>query len=602
MTAEPQSAYEFGPCRLDPAQGLLLCDDEPVPLTPKAFATLHSLVRRRGRVAGKEELLQEIWPDSYVEEATLTQNIYTLRKALAAAGVPGTLIETLPRRGYRFCAEVRRLVDDADQRPATGSPLRHVRTIAVLPLRVLSRDPNDPEAELTAVGMADAMITRLGNLRALTVRPTSSVVRAVSGDADALEVGRRLGVQAVLEGTLQITGERCRVTLQLVDVEAGCPLWAEGFDARSADPFALQDSISQQVVAALGLAPTRRERRRLERPATASSEAYRAYVRGRYLWNKRTERDLRAALDCFRRAAQIDPDYARAHAGAAECLVLLPLFGNVPPRDCFPAAIEAAERALELDGELPEAETALAYSRFIYEWSWEEAEAGFRRAIELVPTHANAHHWGSFFLAAQGRHAAAQQAAQRAQELDPLSLVINVDLGLILHFGRRHAEAAEQLRETLELEPDFPYAHFVSSLTLGGLGDHAGAVTAAQRAVALTGEENTAMLAILGRAWALAGDRTQAREVLAELARRRAGGFVPASRLALVEAALGDDEAAVASLEEAGEERSRFAVFIAVWSVFDTLRDEPRFQRLLTRLGLDDVAREQGATGESATS
>lgn len=588
MTEHETLYYDFDRFRVDPAERLLLCDDQPVALTPKAFETLLALVERSGRVVSKEELLAAVWPETYVEEATLTQNVYTLRKALAAAGAGRRVIETVPRRGYRFTGRVRQVGDPAaPPRPPAGSPLRGARTLAVLPFHALGAGE---EASLVGVGMADALITQLSNLRRLTVRPTSAVLRFTGTDRDPVKIGRRLGVEAVLEGTIQALGERRRVSVQLLDVRDGAPFWAERFDAAVTDPFALQDSISEQAVRALRLELTDPERSRLLGRHTEHPAAYDAYVRGRYFWNKRTGEDLERALAYFQRAVELDPLYARAHAGLADCHVVLPLYGSSTPEQVFPHGIKAARRALELDDSLAEAHTSLAYAHCFYEWDWTAAETAFRRALELNPGYANAHHWYGFFLSALDRRQEALAHGQRAQELDPLSLVITTDLGFVHYFARRFEEAVAQHRRALELDPEFPYARFALSLAYLELGRHEEAVVEARRAVELTAGANTAMQAALGHALARSGQEREARRILKELAAQSRREPVPASRPALIHAALGETDAALACLARACDERSRFILFLAVWPVFDPLRPEPAFQALLQRVGLSRVA------------
>jgi DNA-binding winged helix-turn-helix (wHTH) protein/tetratricopeptide (TPR) repeat protein len=614
FSAPAVERFRFGPFFLDRPNRMLLRDDEPVPLTPKAFETLLALVERASQVVTKDELLNLVWPDTFVEEATLTQNIYTLRKALGDDG-DGAMIETIPRRGYRFVAAVQTA-------KIAAAALPSVTPIAVLPFRTLGYHDH---SELLALGMADALITRLSNLRRLAVRPTSAVMTFLGTTEDSLSLGRRLGVEAILEGTIQFAGTRLRATVQLISVEDGTFLWAEKFDSVFSDIFTVQDAISQQVAETFQLRLTQREERGLRQSPTGDAESYEAYLQGRYHWNKRSRDSLRRAIACFQRAADLDPTSARAFAGLADSYVLLPLYGDAAPMEVFPMAREAASRALGLNGELAEAHTSLAYTRFIHDWQWHEAEAGFLKALALNDHYATAHQWYGFFLAAQGRFQEALVHARRAQQLDPLSLPIGADLGFVLYFSRQFDRAIERFRHTLELDPEFAYGHFGLALAVlaqaeaaqdgsaqdGGAQDGSAqdgsaqdgsaqdggaqtgidperveiAVAAARRAVELSGRR-TAMLAALGFALARAGREEEAEGVAQELRTLAQNQFVPASRLAMVYTGLGREEAALEQLAKAARERSRFMAFLGVWPVFDSLRGRPAFRQLLAEIGL----------------
>lgn len=564
----------FDQFRADLANRLLTRGGATVPLTPKAFDTLAELLAEPGQVIPKGELLERVWPDTFVEEATLTQNIYTLRKALAQAGGEREYIATVARRGYRFLGPV------AEEEGPAPDPGAAVSSLAILPFEPLSADPEDAYLGL---GLADALITRLSSLPPLTVRPTSAVRRYTGADRDPLAAGRDLKVDAVLDATWKRSGGRLRLSVQLLGMGEAAPLWAAQLDADDTELFALEDSLSRRLAEELRLRLTQQQRARLARPNTRSPEAYQAYARGRFLWNRRTEAGLREAAACFREAIARDPDYALASCGLADCSVLLPLYGSVPPREAFPEAVAAAQRALALDPLLAEAHTTLAYARFFFEWDWPAAERGFQHALELNPSYATAHHWCSFLLAAQGRHGEAVAEAERALELDPLSLVISSDLGLVLHFGRQTSAAIEQFQRTLELDPGFAYAHFGLGHAYLQAGRVEEAVGQFARAVELS-PESTTMRAALGLALGRAGRRDEARGLqarLEEVARRR---YVEASHFAFLAIGLGEPERALHWLARACEDRSRFVAFLDTWSVYDPLRGEPGWEALRERL------------------
>jgi len=569
-----EQIVEFDGFTVDFGSRLLLRDDRPVALTPKAFDTLAALLERPGEVLGKEDLLARVWPGAFVEEGILTQNIYTLRKALQEAGGGRTYIETIPRRGYRFAGVVR----GSAARPQQEA---RIASLAVLPFEPLAGNTDDAYLGL---GLADSLINRLSNLRRIAVRPTSAVRRYLGMEREPAEVGRLLQVDAVLDGTIRRSGDWLRIGVQLVSVRDDAPAWATQFDARSTDLFALEDKISQELAEELRLRLSRQERDRLTRSATRHPEAYDAYLRGRYFWNRRTFEGLTKGIESFHRAIELDPDFALAYAGLADCRVLLPLHGAVAPRDVFPQAIAAAERALELDDSLAEAHTSLAYARFMYERRWEEAERGFRRALELSPGYATAHQWYSFLLAALGRHGEAIAQARQARELDPLSLVINSDLGMVLSFAR-DPMAEGQIRRTLELDPSFAYARFELGIALQQQGrlDEAVAELALASSMA---PENPVTQAALGQALARAGRTEEARKILALLEERAAREPVEASLFAFLWIGLGEHGRAIDCLEEACVQGSRFVVFLATWSIYDPLRDHPRWPALLRRAGL----------------
>jgi DNA-binding winged helix-turn-helix (wHTH) protein/Tfp pilus assembly protein PilF len=327
-----------------------------------------------------------------------------------------------------------------------------------------------------------------------------------------------------------------------------------------------------------------RELDRLTRGATRHPEAYDAYLRGWYFWNRRTFEGLTKGIESFQRAIALDPGFAPAYAGLADCWVLLPLHGASAPRDVFPQAIAAAERALELDDSLAEAHTSLAYARFLYERRWQEAERGFLRAIDLSPGYATVRQWYAFLLSALGRHEEAVAQARQARELDPLSLVINSDLGMVLCFAR-DAAAEEQLRRTLELDAGFAYARFVLGFSLQQQGRLEEAVAELGLASSLA-PDNTAMQAAFGQALAWAGRREEARQVLARLEERSRREPVEATLFAFLWTALGERDRALDLLEAACDEGARFVAFLATWWIYDPLRSHPRWPALLQRAGM----------------
>jgi DNA-binding winged helix-turn-helix (wHTH) protein len=380
-------ATGFGPYRLDEEKRVLWRGDELVPLRPKALDLLVALVAARGDVVTKQSLLQQVWPDTFVEEANLSVNVSTLRRALGRQPSGTEYIETVPRRGYRFAA--------ADRMPARPERPR----LAVLPFRRLG---GAEEGDWLGVAMADAVITRLGALGEIDVRPTGAVLEIGVGARDPLAAGKRLQVDFVLDGAVQLAGERQRVTVQLVPVAGGGASWAESFDEPRDDPFAVQDAVAARVAEALvsRLSPAQRER--LSERGTASVEAYQAWARGRYFWSRLSSEWIVRASNCFHEAVELDPRYAAAHAGLAETHLVLGFSSLVPPRDAWASAATSARRSLELDPGCAEALAALGWVRLFQDWAWSEAEASLAAAVERRPSFALAHQWRALLLMLQG--------------------------------------------------------------------------------------------------------------------------------------------------------------------------------------------------------
>ncbi|MEM9556113.1 MAG: winged helix-turn-helix domain-containing protein [Acidobacteriota bacterium] len=584
------ACYAFGDFHLDLEEQTLQRAGRPVGLTPKALATLGVLIERCPRVVTKDELIDAVWAGAFVTEATLTQNIYTLRKVFEGSEAEDW-IETVPRRGYRFLGAVRQVrcaratVGEPDREPVGGNTFADTfRSLAVLPLRCLTTADDDDR--FLGLALADALITSLSGLPSLSVRATRSILRFVDDEAsDPVAVGRELRVDGILDGSIQRLGSRIRVTLQLISVARGVPCWAESVQGAYDDIFEAQDAIAAELVARLAVGLSGSERLRLGERPTRSLEAHRAYVRGRYAWNRRTAGDLQRAIGLFREAIEIDPDYALAHAGLADALILLPFYGAARPEAAFRQARDAARSALALEPSLAEAHTSLAYTDFVVRHDWARAENGFQRALEHAPDYATAHHWYAFLLTALGRHDEALERGRRALEIEPLSLVIAVDVALADYFARRPERALEQLEAVADVAPDFGYARLAFALCWSALERPGRAIASAQRAASSLPESGAAQ-AVLGYCLARGDEASRARDVLAEMDQRP---FAQASHRALVLAGLGETEQALAALADGLRERSRFVAFLGVWPVFDPLRNEAGFAALLSELGLGEL-------------
>ena len=472
-------------------------------------------------------------------------------------------------------------------RPGSPATSAEVKTLAVLPFRLLGAAPGD---EHLGTGIADALITKFSNTRRIAVRPTSATRRYAEGEQGAAAAGRELGVEAVLEGTVQRAGERLRLTVQLVRTADGAPLWAEKFDAKFTDVFAVQDSISEQVAEALTLKLSGEERGLLAKRYTENVAAHEAYLKGRYFWNKRTREGDRKAAEYFEQAIRLDPSYALAYAGLADCYQILPPYGVVPP-DAVAKAKTAARKALELDETLAEAHASLAVIKHAYDWDFAGAEGEFKRALELNPNYALARLWYAQHLAHMGEREKSFAEARRAQELDPLSLVIWSESGWVYYIAGDYERAVEHLHKALEIEPNFPRALYILAILHGQRGEVELAMAEMQKMVALTGgdaEEFAKTTAPALEAFRASGARAAWRksaEIMRELVKRnRTSARVVGTHYARA----GDLDQAFFWLEKAYEERDPGLVMLKAAPDFESLRSDPRYASLLRRMGFPD--------------
>ncbi len=558
---------EFGPFRLDMAKRVLWRGRDLVSVPPKALDLLVVLVAQRGDVVPKEELLRRVWPDTYVEEANLSVNASILRKVLGTQEDGRPFLENVPRRGYRFVAETR-------AQSASGPP-----SLAVLPFRTLGGGAED---EYLGVGMADALIARLGRSGHVTVRPTRTILKYASLAADPREAGRELKVDAVLDGTLQRDGARLRVSAQLLPVGADRSSWSASFETTFTSLFAVQDAVADQVAQALSLtlgapAPPSAALRHVPGPA-----AYQAYLKGRYFWNRLTREGIGRAFELFEEARSLDERYAAPWSGLADAYAVLGFTGAVPPRDVWTLAGEAARGAIERDETLPEAHVTLGYVRLFQDWDWAGATEELEKAIALDPHSGAAHQWYGLFLNMRGRLAEAERHLARAAEIDPLSVVTLAMRGFQRDLARDYGGGERYYRQAVEIDPH----HFVGHWGLGLAHQHAGRFAdgvAAHRQAAALLEDATFARAVLARSLALAGQEDEAKALLREMADPE-GGYVSPYQRATVHEALGDTEEALRCLEEAGEQRDAWLAWLDVDPMLDRLRGEPRFLAVRDRV------------------
>jgi TolB-like protein/Flp pilus assembly protein TadD len=463
--------------------------------------------------------------------------------------------------------------------PAQPTPAS-VKTIAVLPFKPLGQSEDD---QLLGLGMADALITRLGNVGPVVVRPTSAVRKYTSLDQDPAAVGRELKVESVLEGSVQRAGDRVRVTVQLVGVQGGAPLWSGKFDEQFTDIFAVQDAISEHVAEALTLQLTGEERGRLNKRYTENTEAYVLYLKGRYYWNKRTREGTTKSLEFYDRAISLDPNFALAYAGLADSYYGLS-DQYLPPQEVMPKARAAAQKALEIDNDLAEAHVSLGVVLMYYDWDWAGAEKEFTQAVRLNPRYALAHHHYKSFLMRMGRQEEAAREAALAHELDPTSLVIAANLGLPYYYGRDYDKALDYFRAASDMDPNFYFAHLFQGWAYEQKGQFAEAVQEFETCRRL--DDSPIIIGSLAHAYAVSGRRAEARALLSELQRTESGRFVDPYYLAVVYAGLGEREQAFEQLDRAYRARDETLTWLKIDPRLDPLRADPRFADLLQSLRL----------------
>jgi TolB-like protein len=458
------------------------------------------------------------------------------------------------------------------------------KSIAVLPFENLSRDPDN--AYFTE-GIQDEILARLAKIADLKVISRTSTQRYKSSPDDLPQIAKRLGVSNILEGSVQKTADRVRVTVQLIHAPTDAHLWGETYDRTLTDVFAAESDIAKAIAATLQAKLSGSEQHALTARPTENTEAHQLYLRGRYFWNKRTGADLKKSIDYFNQAIGKDPNYALAYAGLADAYVLLPAYAEASPKDSLPQAKAAAAKALELDSTLGEAHATLANALVAYDLNLAEANREFRRAIELNPNYATAHQWyAESGLVPLGQFDDAIAEARRALDLDPLSLVINADLGTTLTSARRYDQAIEQLRKTVEMDPGFYYAHWTLGNALELKGRNEEAIAEYKKAIALN--DDPLPPALLGHLYAKIGRKDEALAILKQLRELRELSkqrYVSPYNLALIHIGLGQKTEAIQLLEETYEERDGYNIaFLKVEPMLDPLRGDPRFEALAQKV------------------
>lgn len=571
-------AYTFAGFRLDTRRRVLMTrDGDAISVTPKAFDTLLYLVERAGTVVSKGAVLQAVWPDVEVEENSLSQCVSALRRILGDDPKAHRFIATMPGRGYRFVADV-----IAETGPPRPEPVVRTaaRSLAVLPFKSLG--PSGPFASLE-LGMTDALIMRIGELRDVELRPLSSVRRYASVDQDALEAGRALGVDSVVDGSVQRHEDRLRASVRLVDVATGRQLWADRFDEQFSDIFAVQDRIAERIAHAVLSRLTKADQERLRKHPTEDPEAYQLYVTGWSALTRPGGGNLRHGLQHLEAATQRDPRFALAFVCLADCYALLGVFGLAAPHSVFPAARAAVTRALELDEGLAEAHAELGHIHTVYDLDWPRADAAYRRALEINPRSSMTHHYIGLQMLAYGRTDDALASIRRAQALEPLAANMNANIGLVHYYSGRYEAAVAQLEATLQLDSSFDHARSFLGRALLRLGEFDRAIEQFQRRTTTTIGGNADVPA----AYALSGRTREAAAELGRLLHDRKAGYVSPFEVATVYAAMRQPEHALDWLDRAIDERSQPINFLHLDPAFAGLRRSRRFLRLLKRLHHD---------------
>jgi TolB-like protein/Flp pilus assembly protein TadD len=455
------------------------------------------------------------------------------------------------------------------------------KSIAVLPFDNLSRDPDNA---FFAEGVQDEILTRLAKVADLKVIARTSTQRFKSVPDDLQQIAKQLGVINILEGSVQRAGDQVRVNVQLINAVTDAHLWAETYDRKLTDIFAVESEIAKTVADTLQAKLTGSEQHALAARPTENTQAHQLYLKGRFFWNKRTGNDLKKSIDYFEQAIVADPNYALAYAGVADAYVLLPGYSGGNPRDCYPKAIAAAKKALELDDTLAEARTSLALAIWYYDFDFSQANREFQRAIELNPNYAIAHQqYGNNTLSAIGRFNDAIAEGKRAVELDPLSLVINADLGVDYYYARRYDEAIAQLRKLLEMDPGYYFAYVTLGEALEMKGARDAAIAEYQKARALN--DDPLVLALLAHAYGLSGNKMEAEKILDQLKALSKERYVSAYSFALAYLGLGNKEEAIRWLEQSYQDRAGADIgWIRVDPLLDLLHGDPRFEALAEKI------------------
>lgn len=593
MNQETRAIYKFGSFTLDTREGLLR-DGEAISLASKAYEILLLLVQNSQHVLEKEYFLEKIWPDIFVDESNLTQNIFRLRKILGDSKMGNRYIKTVPKRGYRFVADVQVVTAESTELPArpsaqklqatgkqaTAFSIQSPPSIAIFPFDVVGRNA---DAERLSDGITQGVINSLSQLGQLRVMAWSSVSGHKGQGLNVFRIGREMGVQFALTGSLLLFGNKLVVRVELVNMENGWQLWGECFRREFSDNMALQEDIAWEVSEKLRLKFTSQQRQQLSVRDPEHTEAYQLYLKGRFFWNKRNAESLKKAMTYIQKAIELNPGFALAHAGLADCYCLLSDFNLLPRREAFLKAKASSMKALELDDTLAEVHASLALISMLYDWDWLAAERGLKRAIALNPNYAPAHHRYAKYASRMGRFSEALTEMQRALSLEPLSLVFLVTTGQIFYLARDYDRAIEQCREALELSLDFGWAYGIISMAYAQKGMYEEAVDYCQKYFDRSDDdlEAAAFLACFNAAL---GHQEKALDKLGELHELARRQYVSPGYMSIIHLGLGNNDEALKYMEDAYRDRATLLTYLKVLPLFDPIRPDTRFKTLLHRM------------------
>lgn len=628
----------FGPFELNVASGELRKSGIALKLRPQAAKVLVLLVTRPGQMVTREQIKEQVWGSGlFVDfQHGLNLCIQQIRAALGDDADRPRYIETVPRHGYRFIAQVEERVSDPSPSPQvsatdkgpegrlqnrarwwtrsrvmvgvavaamsalvavfvglawkfewsrSGPPATRIM-LAVLPVQNLS---GDAEQEFVTDGLTEEMISQLGRLNPeeLGVIARTSAMTYKGSHKSVDQIARDLRVNYLLEASLRRRGERLHITAQLIRASDQTHVWAHNYDPALGDIVAMQAEVARAIAQEIQVSLTPQAQARLARARSIESAAYQAYLKGRYFWNKRTQQGLMKAIEYFQLAIDKDPANALAYAGLADSYNMLGNWGALPTQEVYKRAKAAATKALELDESLGEVHSALAVTELLFNWDWSDAEKEFERALELNPDYAPAHEWYALYLSSLGRHKEALTEARRAQELEPLSLIIDAHVGWTLYYARQYDQAIEQCRKTLDMDPNFYPAHLYLGRAYLGKGRYEEAVSEFEKARGLAGQEKASSVE-LGYAYAAKGRGGDALEELHQMEElwKRTNLPVYPYHMGLTYAGLGNKEQALEWLKEAYRQRYAWLIMLREEPRLDGLRSDPRFQDLLRRLAL----------------
>ena len=615
----------FGLFELDLRAGELRKRGVRLPLQGLPVQLLAVMLENPGHVFTRDELRSRLWPaDTFVDfDHSLHNAVARLREALGEDANNPRFIETLPRRGYRFIGPVDSPVLPQSATPNVArsgrfrlafvlaglalvavlavliglnvggvrvrvlgkQPSAHIDSIAVLPLKNLS---DDREQDYFADGITEALITDLGKVRALRVISRTSVMRYKDTKKPLPEIARELQVDALVEGTVARSGDRLRITANLVQASPERHLWADSYERDLRDVIALQNDVARTIAQKIQVELTPEEHARLSTAHTVDPEAYKLYIKGRYFWVKRNRESFNRAMDYFQQAIDRDPSYAAPYSGLADCYALFGSsfdVGGLSPSEVQPKAKAAALKALELDNSLSDAHNSLAYVRLTYDWDWQGGEAEFTRSLQLNPGYAHGHHWYAHLLLSSGRQDEALAESNRALELDPVSPIINLHLGWHYLYTRQYDRALDQLAKTLELDPNYALAHWYRGLAYEQKQMYPEALREMGKAKDLL-PGNLAVQSDIGHVYAVSGDKAAAERVIAGLKEESGGRYVNQYELALIYVGLGQNEKAFESLDRAFREHCDQLIYLQIDSRLDSIRSDSRFIDLVRRVGI----------------